>query len=270
MPEPRRRETFRPAGATDRDSRAEKLLVDGLDRYFGGRFEDAIHIWTRVLFLDRGHDRARAYIDRARTALAERQRRADELLEASDELLGQGRTAAARDLLTQAVAASGEDERASALRLRLERLERAHAAARVGAGQRIVDVEPVRGWIWPSRSRAVAGITAVAVLAALLLLAASQATTSWLAWETGTEQLVVGSRPANLPVLSAAEAAMIRARALYVRGRLGEALVALDRIGLDSPQRVAADALRVEIQQRLMAGGPGLAGIIDTNRTGSR
>ena len=31
----------------------EALLDDGLDRYFNGRFEDAIHLWTRVLFLDR-------------------------------------------------------------------------------------------------------------------------------------------------------------------------------------------------------------------------
>ena len=37
-------------------------------------YEQAIHVWTRVLFLDRGHARARAYIERARSALAERQR----------------------------------------------------------------------------------------------------------------------------------------------------------------------------------------------------
>ena len=36
----------------------EDLLIAGLDRYFAGRHEEAIHIWTRVLFIDRGHRRA--------------------------------------------------------------------------------------------------------------------------------------------------------------------------------------------------------------------
>src|SRR6476619_6515331 len=93
-----------PDALVTRESQADTLLVDGLDRYFDGRYEDAIHLWTRVLFLDRSHARARAYIDRARTALAERQRRAEELLHASEELLDKGETSQARDLLTAAVA----------------------------------------------------------------------------------------------------------------------------------------------------------------------
>ena len=95
-PSRRRLESVLPPSAADRDSQAEALLVDGLDRYFAGRYEDAIHLWTRVLFLDRSHARARAYIDRARTALAERQRRAEEMLQASRELLEHGQTEAAR------------------------------------------------------------------------------------------------------------------------------------------------------------------------------
>ena len=50
----------------ERDARVEQLLLSGLDHYFAGAYEQAIHVWTRVLFLDRGHARARAYIDRAR------------------------------------------------------------------------------------------------------------------------------------------------------------------------------------------------------------
>jgi hypothetical protein len=37
------------------------------------------------------------------------------------------------------------------------------------------------------------------------------------------------------------------------QGRLSEALRALDRVGLKSPDRPAADQLRVEIQQLLLA-----------------
>ena len=80
MRESKRREQAGASASTNED-RTEALLVQGLDRYFEGRYEDAIHLWTRLLFLDRGHARARAYINRARTALAEHQRRADELLD---------------------------------------------------------------------------------------------------------------------------------------------------------------------------------------------
>jgi hypothetical protein len=61
----------------DRAALIEQLLLAGLDQYFSGHYEQAIHVWTRVFFLDRGHARARAYIERARGALAERQREAE-------------------------------------------------------------------------------------------------------------------------------------------------------------------------------------------------
>jgi hypothetical protein len=48
----------------------------------------------------------------------------------------------------------------------------------------------------------------------------------------------------------------VRARNLYNRGQLSEALQALDRVGANSPNHLAADELRIEIQQLLLAGGP--------------
>src|SRR5688500_10396326 len=72
----------RPGDAPDRerDARIEELLLSGLDHYFAGQHELAINVWTRVLFLDRGHARARAYIERARGAVSEKQREGDELV----------------------------------------------------------------------------------------------------------------------------------------------------------------------------------------------
>ena len=55
-----------PLTDAEREARIEELLVSGLDEYFAGRMDHAVNIWTRVLFLDRANDRARAYIDRAR------------------------------------------------------------------------------------------------------------------------------------------------------------------------------------------------------------
>ena len=90
-----------PGDAPDRerDARIEELLLTGLDHYFGGRHELAINVWTRVLFLDRGHAKARAYIERARGAIAERQREADELFHSGADALRRGDRAAASEVL---------------------------------------------------------------------------------------------------------------------------------------------------------------------------
>jgi hypothetical protein len=49
---------------------------------------------------------------------------------------------------------------------------------------------------------------------------------------------------------------MIRARTLYARGRLAEALAVLDRVDSASTRRVEADQLRIEIQNLLLATRP--------------
>src|SRR5215472_4329641 len=66
------------ASAADRDAKIEELLLTGLDHYFASQYQQAINVWTRALFLDRSHARARAYIERARSAMAERQRESEE------------------------------------------------------------------------------------------------------------------------------------------------------------------------------------------------
>ena len=72
--EPRHPHTPTPR---ERSPLVDRLLMSGLDEYFAGRYERAIQVWSRVFFIDRGHARARAYIDRARTAMAESQREAE-------------------------------------------------------------------------------------------------------------------------------------------------------------------------------------------------
>ena len=107
----------------DRDARVEDLLLAGLDHYFAGQHELAISVWTRVLFLDRGHARARAYIDRARSAIAERQREGEELLHTGVAAFDRGDAATARTLLTSAVERGAHTEEALALLERIDRFE---------------------------------------------------------------------------------------------------------------------------------------------------
>jgi tetratricopeptide (TPR) repeat protein len=248
MADTRRNEIADAGTDPDRDSRMEALLVEGLDRYFLGHHEEAVHIWTRVLFLDRTHPRARAYIDRARTALAERQRRSDELLHASQELLEQGRTTAARELLTEAIAATGDDERASVLRMRLDRVERAQTALPIRDANETPALSDPDAWL-------------AAPVLWWSLVGATALVSIWLVgrvlfgvWQppapTDTPAVVA---TAALPVLSSSDVALVRARTLYARGRLADALRALDRVTLESEFRPDADRLQVEIQRLLLA-----------------
>ncbi len=262
MADPKRFEPQDAADAADRDSRTEALLLEGLDCYFGGRYEEAIHIWTRVLFLDRSHARARAYIDRARTTLSERQRLSEEMLQASQDLLEQGRTEAARNLFTEAVATTGDDERASALRVKLERRERLDRLEttpmrRAGdhASRRSLPSAVPWRWNW-AQVVLIAAISSVMAIA-FVALGNSPAVRDWLGMRSTTEQLATSAAASRWPApLSSDDVALLRAKNLYSRGRLAEALQALDRVDLDSPARSAADELRIDIQQLLLTSGP--------------
>jgi len=255
MPDARRR-SFAPAGqdadaadGASRESQMDALLEDGLEQYFSGRFEDAIHLWTRVLFFDRTHARARAYIDRARTALAEQHRRSEELLQSSRELLNQGQTDAARRLLTEAVAARGDEIQAAALGAHLDRVERARGTIPARVMHPPV-ADPIPGWSWHRTSPGMLGGVLVAVLTVTLggiaLVSVTDPSDALPALKPSTAET-------GLPVLSSSEVALVRARTAFSGGRLAEALQKLDRVGPDSPQREAADALRTEIQQLLLA-----------------
>src|SRR5436190_12108284 len=121
--------THDTASGSDRDAKIEQLLLIGLDHYFAGRYELAINVWTRALFLDRSHARARAYIDRARSAQAERQRESEELLQNGMAAFQRGDGDEARKLLQAAIDGGAPTEEALAVLERLNRLETAAPAA---------------------------------------------------------------------------------------------------------------------------------------------
>src|SRR6476659_10059123 len=139
MSDPLRTETSRlqePASRAERDAKIEQLLLAGLDHYFAGQFDQAINVWTRVLFLDRGHARARAYIERARSAQAERQRESEELLHRGVAAFDRGDNGDARELLTAAVSQGTEPEVALSYLGRLDRLEVARSPVRTPSESR--------------------------------------------------------------------------------------------------------------------------------------
>ena len=239
----------------DREARIEELLILGLDHYFDEQYELAINVWTRVLFIDRGHARARAYIERARSALAERQRKGDELLHTGEAAFGRGDADSARTLIASAVEHGASRDEALALLARIERLEAASLQTQATTARKPRPPTPDDASATTVRRSRVkwvaAGLVAGVLLGAAVVAALVQRDV--IAWPLSRREAVASSPFATaLPVPSIAELAMTRATALHQRGRLHEALVVLDSVPYGDPMRGPADELKITIQRQLL------------------
>ena len=243
-----------PPGDAEREARIEQLLLMGLDHYFAGQFERAISVWTRVVFLERHHDRARAYIERARSALAERQRESEELLHTGVSAYNAGDIEQARDLLTRAVARGNDSADVF-----LDRLNRVGTS---GPGADLwIDPLPARSNVRrrravpPPRRKGWVAAALFAVVLAVAMLLGGLPIGTWLS----DPQVAAPAPPIQpaydepLPVVRASEIGVARARALHADGRLIDALRALDSVGIADPYRAEADALRADVQRDLFA-----------------
>ena len=242
---------------TERESRVEHLLLQGLDHYFSGAYEQAIHVWTRVLFLDRGHTRARAYIERARSALAERQRESEELLQRGVAAFDRGEAGNARTLLSAAVSQGAAPEIALSYLSRLDRLTPTTNVQGPPAAARGDQRPPVPAERQPATARRWTGF--VGALALLILAIVSAPALLELADLRQALELrgAAPPRPARdleppLPVPRAADLALARARELFEGGHPLEALRTLDEIGIADPLSRDADHLRADIQRMLL------------------
>jgi hypothetical protein len=220
-----------------------------------------------VAFLERGHGRARAYIERARGALAERQREADELLHRGIEAYDAGDMQSARDLLTRAVADGGANETAQVFLQRLGRLEPTDASATSSAipdagiwptrAPRLLDApslrrSPTRAESSPGSSTSWTATIAVCVAVAASILFAAQPIASWLG-ERPITAPATESRPAEpLPIVRVSEMRLARAMELHRSGRLRDALRQLEDVGLADPLRPQADRLAAAVQHDLL------------------
>ena len=247
-----------PADVHEREARIEEFLLAGLDHACAEHYDLAINVWTRVLFIDRGHARARAYIERARSAIAERQRKGDELLHTGTVALDRGDARGARLLVSSAVEHGASADEALALMARIDRLESAVNATMPLAGDTISHAAAGAPAAAVPRGARLKWIT-VGVLGGVVLGAAMLAIVlqgSLTASLFGSrDQLPVSTLNAPLPVPSTAEVALTRGEALFARGHLHEALALLADIPEGDPHRPRADELVATIQRQLLAAG---------------
>jgi tetratricopeptide (TPR) repeat protein len=261
MSDPLRTEDSRAldaASAAERNAKIEELLLVGLDHYFAGRYEQAINVWTRALFFDRSHPRARAYIERARSALAERQRQSEELLHDGVAAFQRGESAEARRLLQAAIDAGAPSDEALAL---LERLNRLDAAAGASLPRPAAEAKPAES---RDRTKSSSSFVSVAVVATAVIVAIAgiafigaprQTPLDWKALLLLTDApspTAPIARDASLPLPRRGDILLARARTLAAGGHIYDALAALDGIRSTDPARSDADRLRGDLQRQLL------------------
>jgi tetratricopeptide (TPR) repeat protein len=247
----------------DHDAKIEQLLLVGLDHYFASQYEHAINVWTRALFLDRNHTRARAYIERARSALAERQRQSEELLHKGVAAFQRGDDAEARELLQAAIDGGAPSDEALTV---LERLSRT-----VPADQRPSDDPPIaRRQAAARRADEPRRPSRVGVALLTVLVAGVVGLAGYLVAVNRTDlQLLlpflslsdpppghVGppvAQDLTLPLPRRGETALLKGRALIAGGRLHDAMAVLEQVRSTDPQRAEADRLRADLQRQLLA-----------------
>jgi tetratricopeptide (TPR) repeat protein len=254
---PRRSEAL--SGADD-EARIEQLLVTGLDQYFAGEFEAAINLWTRVLFLDRNHDRARAYIDRARSAQAEQQRISEALVHEGLEAFDKGEVVRARALLSDALDQGASHDVALGVLGRIDRLDAGRGSASTANPIRrrslskpspAVEANQRRGTLalWWATAAAMVVVAAIS-----FVLFAPNGLAEWFPVQaTAGAPVAIVAPPTALPVPSPTEAYVVRARALFAGGKLRDALRSLDRVPVGDALRSDAERLRADIQRELLA-----------------
>jgi hypothetical protein len=248
-----------PGGsASDRDAKIEQLLLVGLDHYFAAQYHEAINVWTRALFLDRSHARARAYIDRARSALSEQQRASEELLQNGVAAFRRGDGEEARRLLSAAISGGAPSEEALAVLGRLERMEPASVPVKTRPDRGSAAATPTAHDERTPRRRG--GVIAVLVLATVAAAALAilgwrgNIVSSWSAWreQKAAPSTAAAVREPAVPVPSRGEIALARGRALADTGRLQDALSVLSTIRPTDAQKPEADRLRANIQRQLL------------------
>jgi tetratricopeptide (TPR) repeat protein len=247
------------ASGGDRNAKSEELLLLGLDHYFAGEYEQAVNVWSRALFFDGTHARARAYIERARSALAERQRESEELLQNGLAAFHRGDVEQARRLLRTAIDRGGPADEALVLLDRLDRDVRIDREVR-SAGRRDRPRTSQRPAGHGRRSTAwtVSAIAFLLVIAGFGTLIGSGHRLDWRRFLSLTNgpaasAVVPLARDVTLPLPRRGETALARARALAAGGQLRDALTALDAIHPSDPLFPEASRLRADTQRQLLA-----------------
>jgi len=254
------------------------LLRRGQELAEAGRYHPAINVWTRILFLDRGNRVARECIERAKRAVAEREREFDAKVQEASRLLEGGDRRGARQLVASVLDRDRRHPEARSLWEKLEILEDRGPRKEMGPsslslGERVFSGSRGRARAASAARQAgrivqparVSAVKMAAFLFCALCLFGAGALYLHLNWGFLIREGPFASArdvgpgaidPIEIPPLPfPAELHYYSGHRLFAKGRYREALAELGRVDRQSPAFEAARSLTLRIEERLLRGG---------------
>ncbi len=253
------------------------LLQQGRGLFRNGRLQQAIHVWTRILFLDRNNRAARDAIGQAKRVIAERQRELDALVLEAARCEASGDRRGALQRVNKVLSLDPRHAEGRSLLDKIEEQER-RGEARAGtvAGKPLEDDE-----ISKSRRRRVvvkpsieaepaSPLKMAAFLFSALCLFAAGALYLYLNWDflvsAGLGSSSLGSGPNAAPssgslgaralpsLPTPSELHYFNGARLHSKGLYREALTELALVERGSPNFEEARSLILRIEERLLRG----------------
>jgi tetratricopeptide (TPR) repeat protein len=265
-----------PEGREASPPKTELLFRQGEDLYALGLYQQAIHVWTRILFLERGHHRAKAAIERAKRAVSERQRELDAELATAIATLETGDVEAAAARVRHVLSLDPRHDEAHQLTERIAALRRRNeptASSRAvsdetepPASKRGLLLRVSRASSRPlSRTTNASPLKMAGFALGVILVFASGGLYLYLNWESIVSDgaFVTGnalSPPGDAPAVDASppgvsELHYYNGSRLYAKGYYRRALAELSRVRRDDAVFERARSLILRIEERLLRAG---------------
>jgi tetratricopeptide (TPR) repeat protein len=258
--------------AADAGSRTEALFRQGEEHFAAGEYQQAIHVWTRILFVDRGNLRVREALDEAKKVIAERQRRLDLDCAEAQRLFDGGDVEGARKAARAVLATDASHVEANHLEEKIAALERRNEPARALPVGSPAESGPSKGIVIrvPRTERAPSNAVRpivphgkmIAFIAAALVVFAASALYLYQNWEgivsdgqfrrPVAPEASPGAEGPLAPVPDLDELRYFDGERLFQQGRYREALAKLSRIARGSPVTAEARSLILRIEERLL------------------
>ena len=254
------------------------LLDQGRGLFRRGRLQQAIHVWTRILFLDRNNRAARQAIEKAKSMIAERQRQMDALVLEAARLAAVGDRRGAQRRLVRVLAI---DPRHTEGRSLLEKIEEQARRGEARCGTLALAAQPAMERDFPShrrrvtaapivKSNAASPLKMTAFLFSALCLFAAGAVHLHLSWDfllsdgrsldsvrtaSGASAEIIQTSHGALPGLpSLSELHYFNGSRLFGKRLYREALSELALVGPENPNFDEARGLILRIEGRLLRG----------------
>ncbi len=250
------------------EPKIDELMRQGDRLVRSGRYQQAIHVWTRILFLDRGSYPARDAIEKAKRMLAERQREIDVMVLDAAQLHRDGDRQKAKKLLDHVLSIDPRHTEGRSLWEKLDALERRGENSLSLNAELEAEPSPrprrraSKGAVTRTRGNPELPLKMTAFLFCALCLLALGGLYLHLNWDFLVRDSVFASSPHEgqdllserdippLPTLS--ELHYFNGARLFAKGQYREALSALERVDRQSSVAENTRSLVLRIEERLL------------------